>query len=74
MTRIQLPRAVALPLVMRRGGGAVDQLSADRVRAILSFGARADAGLGRGWGMIAPGVVLALRFGLAVTRYCGRAW
>ncbi|WP_443041158.1 hypothetical protein [Streptomyces sp. B21-102] len=72
MTRIQLPRAVALPLVM--GGGAVDQLSGDRVRAILSFGARADAGLGRGWGMIAPGVVLALRFGLAVTRYCGRAW
>lgn len=39
------------------------------VRAILYFDARADAGLGRAWLMIAVGVVGALLFGFAMTRY-----
>lgn len=42
------------------------------VRAILSFDARADAGLARGWIMIAVGVVAALLFGFAMTRYYDR--
>lgn len=47
------------------------QLSAG-VRAILYFDARADAGLARGWIMIAVGTVLALLFGFAMTRYYDR--
>ncbi|MEU1226661.1 DUF3533 domain-containing protein [Streptomyces sp. NPDC005828] len=42
------------------------------VRAILYFDARADAGLARGWIMIAVGVVAALAFGFAMTRYYDR--
>jgi len=42
------------------------------VRAIVYFDARADAGLVRGWSMIAVGVVLALLFGFAMTRYYDR--
>ncbi|MEI7030186.1 YhgE/Pip domain-containing protein [Streptomyces pratensis] len=45
---------------------------ADGVRAILYFDARADAGLARGWTMIAFGFVLALLFGFAMTRYYDR--
>ncbi|MGI5405437.1 YhgE/Pip domain-containing protein [Streptomyces chartreusis] len=44
------------------------QLS-DGVRAILYFDARADAGLTRGWVMIAIGSALALLFGFAMTLY-----
>ncbi|WP_392966217.1 YhgE/Pip domain-containing protein [Streptomyces sp. LN245] len=47
------------------------QLS-DGVRAILYFDARSDAGLARGWGMIAIGVALALFFGIAMTSYYDR--
>ncbi|MCX5386880.1 YhgE/Pip domain-containing protein [Streptomyces sp. NBC_00083] len=47
------------------------QLS-DGTRAILYFGARGDAGLGRAWLMIAVGTVLALAFGFAMTRYYDR--
>ncbi|WP_030238132.1 YhgE/Pip domain-containing protein [Streptomyces sp. NRRL S-350] len=47
------------------------QLS-DGIRAILFFDARADAGLARGWVMIAVGVVLALAFGFGMTRYYDR--
>ncbi|KOX30448.1 MULTISPECIES: YhgE/Pip domain-containing protein [unclassified Streptomyces] len=47
------------------------QLSAG-VRAILYFDARADAGLARGWIMIAVGVVAALLFGFAMTHYYDR--
>ncbi|MGW2212143.1 YhgE/Pip domain-containing protein [Streptomyces sp. NPDC001781] len=42
------------------------------VRAILYFDARADAGLGRAWTMIAIGFVVALAFGFAATRYYDR--
>ncbi|WP_418960719.1 YhgE/Pip domain-containing protein [Streptomyces tritici] len=42
------------------------------VRAILYFDARADAGLARGWIMIAVGTVGALLFGFAMTRYYDR--
>ncbi len=42
------------------------QLS-DGVRSILYFDAQADAGLARGWTMIAAGTALALAAGLAVT-------
>jgi YhgE/Pip-like protein len=42
------------------------------VRAILYFGARGDAGLTRAWLMIAVGVVGALIFGFAMTRYYDR--
>ncbi|WP_443042724.1 DUF3533 domain-containing protein [Streptomyces sp. NBC_00344] len=47
------------------------QLS-DGVRAILYFDARADAGLSRGWSMIAIGIATALLFGFAMTRYYDR--
>ncbi|MFF3008449.1 YhgE/Pip domain-containing protein [Kitasatospora sp. NPDC057940] len=47
------------------------QLS-DGIRAILFFDARADAGLARGWTMIAVGVLLALAFGFGMTRYYDR--
>ncbi len=47
------------------------QLS-EGIRAILFFDARADAGLMRAWIMIAVGVVLALAFGFAMTRYYDR--
>ncbi|MEU3792324.1 DUF3533 domain-containing protein [Streptomyces fructofermentans] len=47
------------------------QLS-DGVRAILYFDARADAGLGRAWLMIAVGSAAALLFGFAMTRYYDR--
>ncbi|MFC8069712.1 YhgE/Pip domain-containing protein [Streptomyces sp. NPDC057293] len=47
------------------------QLS-DGVRSILYFDARADAGLTRGWSMIAIGVALALLFGFAMTLYYDR--
>ncbi|MEU9040539.1 MULTISPECIES: DUF3533 domain-containing protein [unclassified Kitasatospora] len=47
------------------------QLS-DGIRAILFFDARGDAGLARGWIMIAVGVVLALAFGFGMTRYYDR--
>ncbi|GAA2822527.1 YhgE/Pip domain-containing protein [Kitasatospora paracochleata] len=47
------------------------QLS-DGVRAILYFDARADAGLGRAWIMIAVGTVLALLLGWAMTSYYDR--
>lgn len=47
------------------------QLSAG-VRSLLYFDARADAGLARGWIMIAVGMVLALAFGFAMTRYYDR--
>ncbi|TXS49964.1 DUF3533 domain-containing protein [Streptomyces sp. uw30] len=47
------------------------QLS-DGVRAILYFDARADAGLTRGWVMIAIGVALALLFGFGMTLYYDR--
>ncbi|MFF7775183.1 YhgE/Pip domain-containing protein [Streptomyces tanashiensis] len=47
------------------------QLSAG-VRSILYFDARADAGLARGWIMIAVGVVAALAFGFAMTHYYDR--
>ncbi|WP_406864612.1 DUF3533 domain-containing protein [Streptomyces sp. HUAS MG47] len=42
---------------------------ASGVRAILYFDARADAGLARGWIMIAVGTAGALAFGFAMTRY-----
>ncbi|MFF1692139.1 YhgE/Pip domain-containing protein [Streptomyces sp. NPDC058257] len=42
------------------------------VRAILFFDARADAGLGRAWIMIAVGSVVAVAFGFAMTRYYDR--
>jgi uncharacterized phage infection (PIP) family protein YhgE len=42
------------------------------VRAIIYFDAHADAGLTRAWIMIAVGVVVALVFGLAMTRYYDR--
>ncbi|MFH8621286.1 YhgE/Pip domain-containing protein [Streptomyces vietnamensis] len=42
------------------------------VRSILYFDARADAGLARGWIMIAVGTVLALAFGFAMTHYYDR--
>jgi YhgE/Pip-like protein len=44
----------------------------DGVRAILYFDARADAGLTRGWVMIAIGAAAALLFGFAMTRYYDR--
>ncbi|WP_369272970.1 DUF3533 domain-containing protein [Streptomyces sp. R11] len=44
----------------------------DGVRAILYFDARAEAGLTRGWTMIAIGLVVALLFGFAMTRYYDR--
>lgn len=44
----------------------------DGVRAILYFDARADAGLTRGWTMIAIGLAVALLFGFAMTRYYDR--
>ncbi|MFD5467412.1 YhgE/Pip domain-containing protein [Kitasatospora sp. NPDC127059] len=47
------------------------QLS-DGIRAILFFDARSDAGLARGWTMIAVGVALALAFGFGMTRYYDR--
>ncbi|GAB7188214.1 DUF3533 domain-containing protein [Kitasatospora sp. Ki12] len=47
------------------------QLS-DGIRAILFFDARGDAGLTRGWIMIAVGTVLAVAFGFAMTRYYDR--
>ncbi|MFJ9844980.1 YhgE/Pip domain-containing protein [Kitasatospora sp. NPDC101155] len=47
------------------------QLSAG-IRAILYFDARGDAGLARGWIMIVVGLVLALAFGFAMTRYYDR--
>ncbi|HEY9372399.1 YhgE/Pip domain-containing protein [Streptomyces sp.] len=47
------------------------QLSAG-VRSILYFDARADAGLARGWIMIAVGTALALAFGFAMTQYYDR--
>ncbi|MFF7992100.1 DUF3533 domain-containing protein [Kitasatospora xanthocidica] len=47
------------------------QLS-DGIRAILFFDARGDAGLARGWIMIAIGTVLAVAFGFAMTRYYDR--
>ncbi|SOB81199.1 YhgE/Pip domain-containing protein [Streptomyces sp. 1331.2] len=47
------------------------QLS-DGIRAILFFDARGNAGLARGWIMIAIGVVLALAFGFGMTRYYDR--
>ncbi|MFE3500907.1 YhgE/Pip domain-containing protein [Kitasatospora sp. NPDC059160] len=47
------------------------QLS-DGIRAILFFDARSDAGLARGWVMIAIGVALALAFGFGMTRYYDR--
>jgi YhgE/Pip-like protein len=47
------------------------QLS-DGVRSILYFDARADAGLTRGWAMIAVGIAVALLFGLAMTHYYDR--
>ncbi|WP_333738514.1 YhgE/Pip domain-containing protein [Streptomyces sp. IBSBF 2806] len=47
------------------------QLS-DGVRAILYFDARADAGLTRGWVMIAIGGALALLFGFAMVLYYDR--
>ncbi|MFJ8621326.1 YhgE/Pip domain-containing protein [Kitasatospora sp. NPDC093550] len=47
------------------------QLS-DGIRAILYFDARGDAGLARGWVMIAIGATLALAFGFAMTRYYDR--
>ncbi|QMU76695.1 DUF3533 domain-containing protein [Streptacidiphilus sp. PB12-B1b] len=42
------------------------------VRSILYFDARADAGLTRGWIMIAVGFVVALVFGFAMTGYYDR--
>ncbi|MET9544280.1 DUF3533 domain-containing protein [Streptomyces sp. NPDC006627] len=42
------------------------------VRAILYFDARADAGLTRGWIMIAVGAAAALAFGFLMTRYYDR--
>ncbi|MFG2823724.1 YhgE/Pip domain-containing protein [Kitasatospora sp. NPDC048365] len=42
------------------------------VRSILYFDARADAGLARAWVMIALGLVGALVFGFAMTRYYDR--
>ncbi|MGW0765541.1 YhgE/Pip domain-containing protein [Streptomyces sp. NPDC002676] len=42
------------------------------VRAILYFDARADAGLTRGWTMIAIGFAVSLVFGFAMTRYYDR--
>ncbi|WNI26598.1 DUF3533 domain-containing protein [Streptomyces sp. ITFR-16] len=42
------------------------------VRAILYFDAQADAGLTRGWIMVAIGFVAALVFGFAMTRYYDR--
>lgn len=42
------------------------------VRAILHFDTQADAGLTRGWIMIAIGFVAALAFGFAMTRYYDR--
>ncbi len=42
------------------------------VRAILYFDAQADAGLTRGWVMIAVGFVVALVFGFAMTQYYDR--
>ncbi|MBV6700192.1 SNG1 family protein [Kitasatospora aureofaciens] len=47
------------------------QLS-DGIRAIVFFDARSDAGLTRAWIMIAVGIVLALAFGFAMTRYYDR--
>ncbi|MEX0167846.1 YhgE/Pip domain-containing protein [Streptomyces sp. LMG1-1-1.1] len=47
------------------------QLSAG-VRAILYFEAQADAGLARGWIMIAIGTAAALLFGFAMTHYYDR--
>ncbi|MFF1506713.1 YhgE/Pip domain-containing protein [Streptomyces sp. NPDC058326] len=47
------------------------QLSAG-VRSILYFDARADAGLARGWIMIAVGTAAALAFGFAMTHYYDR--
>ncbi|MFC8449759.1 YhgE/Pip domain-containing protein [Kitasatospora sp. NPDC057223] len=47
------------------------QLS-DGVRAILYFGAQADAGLARAWIMITIGVVAALLFGFGMTTYYDR--
>ncbi|WP_328424385.1 YhgE/Pip domain-containing protein [Streptomyces sp. NBC_00443] len=44
----------------------------DGVRAILYFDARAEAGLTRGWTMIAIGLAVALLFGFAMTRYYDR--
>ena len=44
----------------------------DGVRSILYFDARADAGLTRAWIMMAVGLVLALAFGFAMTRYYDR--
>ncbi|WP_051970735.1 YhgE/Pip domain-containing protein [Kitasatospora azatica] len=44
----------------------------DGVRAILYFDARADAGLARAWSMMAVGLVAALVFGFAMTRYYDR--
>ncbi|HEU5352905.1 MAG TPA: DUF3533 domain-containing protein [Actinocrinis sp.] len=49
----------------------IRQLS-DGVRAILYFDARADAGLTRGWVMVAIGFAAALVFGFAMTRYYDR--
>ncbi|MEU3465705.1 DUF3533 domain-containing protein [Streptomyces sp. NPDC006733] len=45
---------------------------ADGVRAIMYFGAQADAGLTRAWIMIAVGSLAALAFGFAMTGYYDR--
>ncbi|MCM2430696.1 YhgE/Pip domain-containing protein [Streptomyces sp. RKAG337] len=45
---------------------------ADGVRAIMYFGAQADAGLTRAWIMIAVGSIAALAFGFAMTGYYDR--
>ncbi|WP_326647708.1 YhgE/Pip domain-containing protein [Streptomyces sp. NBC_01750] len=44
----------------------------DGVRSILYFDARADAGLTRAWTMMGIGMVAALLFGFAMTRYYDR--
>ncbi|MFF0062536.1 DUF3533 domain-containing protein [Streptomyces sp. NPDC005279] len=44
----------------------------DGVRSVLYFDARADAGLTRAWTMMGVGLVAALLFGFAMTRYYDR--
>ncbi|MGW5425229.1 DUF3533 domain-containing protein [Streptomyces sp. NPDC003943] len=44
----------------------------DGIRAILYFGARTDAGLGRAWTMIGIGFAVSLALGLALTRLYDR--
>lgn len=67
-----VPLQAAPPLFRFLGTFEPMRQLAGGVRAIIYFDARGDAGLSRAWLMIAVGVVGALVFGFAMTRYYDR--